>query len=274
MPATPPGRPSLFTPSQLTLYRDCPERYRLAKVERRRVAEPFSAPLARGMALHAVLADCLEAVRRGAPRPDDLAARAAAALPAGDYPDERAWREDAAAVARQAAHGLAHLTPGLRVLAVEAFHRWTYGGDALTPAFTLGARADAILAGTDADGRAYLEVVDWKTGAGRGVDLLQEVALRIVTRHALGDAYAYIINTTVFVAHGTSSAIVREDAICRDVFREIKGLVTAIARDRLFPPRPSERCPFCPYFGDGCILDRPIAPGEDATAAWLGEGAR
>ena len=273
MPPIPPTRPSLFTPSQLTLYRDCPERYRLAKVERRRVEEPFSAPLARGKALHAVLAGCLEAARRGDPRPDDLAARAAAALPAGDYPDERAWREDAAGVARQAAHGLTRLTPGMRVLAVEAFHRWTYKGDALTPAFTLGARADAILAGTDADGRAYLEVVDWKTGAGRGVDLLQEVALRIVTRHALGGDYAYIVNTTVFVAHGACSAVVREDAICRDVFREIKGLVTAIARDRLFPPRPSERCPFCPYFGDGCILDRSHAPGEDATAAWLDEGA-
>jgi hypothetical protein len=273
MPPTSPDRPSLFTPSQLSLYRDCPERYRLAKIERRRVEEPFSAPLARGKALHAVLADCLERVRRGDPRPDDLAARAAAALPHDGYPDRRAWAEDAAAVARQATHGLTHLPPGMRVLAVEAFHRWTYRGDALTPAFTLGARADAILAGTDADGRAYLEVVDWKTGAGRGVDLLQEVALRIVARHALGDAYAYIVNTTVFVAHGARSAVVREDAICRDVFREIKGLVTAIARDRLFPPRPSERCPFCPYFGDGCILDQPSPPGEDTTAAWLGEEA-
>ena len=269
MSATPPGRPSLFTPSQLTLYRDCPERYRLAKVERRRVEEPFSAPLARGKALHTVLANCLEAARRGDPRPDDLAARAAAALPVDGYPDERAWREDAAAVARQAAHGLAHLTPGLRVLAVEAFHRWTYGGDALTPAFTLGARADAILAGTDADGRDYLEVVDWKTGAGRGVDLLQEVALRIVARHALGDAYAYIVNTTVFVAHGATHAIVRDDETCRRTWREVKGLVTAIARDRLFPPHPSGGCPYCPYFGDGCILDRPIAPKDDMVAIWL-----
>ncbi len=152
---------------------------------------------------------------------------------------------------------------------MEVFHRWTFPGDALTPSFILGARADLILAGVDAEGQHYLDVIDWKSGVGRGVDLLQEVALRIVTRHAFGSEPDYIINTTIFVEQERSYAVVRDDATCRDVWRQIKGLVGAIERDRLFPPQPNARCPYCPYFGNGYLLDQPEAAGMDKTARWL-----
>jgi len=52
-------RPQLYTPSLLSLYQGCPERYRLAKVERQRVVEPFSPALGRGKTIHGVLAECL-----------------------------------------------------------------------------------------------------------------------------------------------------------------------------------------------------------------------
>jgi len=216
-----------------------------------------------------VLADCLEAVRDRGPAPTDVSARVLAAHPREGYDDAAAWEEDAKVIAAQVAYGLTHLAPGSSIVGVEAFHRWRYAGDALTPSFTLGARADLILMAVDAAGRPYLEVIDWKSGKGRGVDLLQEVALRIVTRHAFGNEAEYIVNTTVFVEQRWSYAIVRDDATCRQSWRAIKGSVLAIETERVFPPRSSNRCLFCPFFGNGCILDRPVADGEDTTAAWL-----
>lgn len=262
-------RPQLYTPSSLSLYQGCPERYRLAKIERRRVVEPFSPALGRGKTIHGVLAECLEAARDRGVLPADLANRVREAHPRQGYADTQAWEADAAAITAQVAYGLRHLTAGVRIVDVEVFHRWTFPGDALTPSFILGARADLILAGVDAAGRHYLDVIEWKSGAGRGVDLLQEVALRIVTRHAFGSEPDYIINTTIFVEQERSYAIVRDDATCRDVWRQVKGIVGAIERDRLFPPRPNARCPYCPYFGNGCLLDRPGLGGEDPTVTWL-----
>jgi len=199
-----------------------------------------------------------------------LAGRVAAALPRERFPDERAWRAETTVALAQIAAGAGYLPGDARILGVEAFHRFPYGGDALTPPFVLGAIADLIVAGRDEDGVAYLNVVDWKTGARKAVDLLQEVSLRIAARHAFraGD-YGYLVSTTVFLVDGTASAVVRDDLTCRQVWREIKGLVTAAASDRLFAPLPSNRCQWCPYFGSGCILDRPGAPGDDETARWL-----
>jgi len=265
----PAPRPQLYTPSSLSLYQGCPERYRLAKVERQRVIEPFSPALGRGKTIHGVLAECLETARDRGVLPTDLANRVQEAHPRQGYADTPTWEADAATITAQVTYGLSHLTPGVRIIGVEVFHRWTFLGDALTPSFILSARADLILAGVDAEGQHYLEVIDWKSGAGRGVDLLQEVALRIVTRHALGREAEYIINTTIFVEQERSYAIVRDDVTCRDVWRQIKGIVGAIERDRIFPPLPNARCPYCPYFGNGCLLDRPQPAGADETAAWL-----
>jgi hypothetical protein len=276
--ARPAGRPAapppLFTPSRLALYRDCPEAYRLRVLARHPEPATFSAALERGKAVHAALAACADAVRRGRELPTDLAGRVAAALPRECFPDERAWRAETTAALSQIAAGAGYLPGDARILGVEAFHRFPYGGDALTPPFVLGAIADLIVAARDADGVAYLNVIDWKTGGRKAVDLLQEVCLRIAARHAFraGD-YGYLVSTTVFLVDGTASAVVRDDVTCRQIWREIKGLVTAAAADRLFAPSPSNRCQWCAYFGNGCILDRPGAAGDGETAMWLEDEA-
>ena len=85
--------------------------------------------------------------------------------------------------------------------------------------------------------------------------------------------YGYLVSTTVFLVDGIASAVVRDDVTCGQIWREIKGLVTAAAADRLFAPSPSNRCQWCAYFGNGCILDRPGAAGDGETAMWLEDEA-
>lgn len=198
--------------------------------------------------------------------------RATAALPRDGYPDERAWAEDVAAVLAQVEVGLRHLATGRRVLAVEAFLRYPYRGDAATPPFVLGATADVILEGVDDRDERFLEVIDWKTGRGRGVDLVQELALRIVAKHTY-KGYAYIVSTTAFLAEDATWSIVRDDVSCRRIWGELKATVAAIEREERWEPQPGTKCLWCPYFQNGCALDRTEGAGD--IGHWLnGDGER
>jgi len=265
----PVPRPPLYTPSALSLYRDCNQRYFLARRIRHPAVEDFSPALERGKAVHAVLAQCAAALRAGRPVPDGLAARVERALPHDGYPALAAWEEDAGIVLAQVGAGIAYLRRGDRILAIEQFYRWTYPGDALTPRFTLGAIADLVTANVDDEGHEYVTVTDWKSSTRKSIDLLQEVALRIVVRHALGARYRYLVSTTAHLGDGSWSAIVRDTAACREVWREVKGLVTATESDRLWVANPSGRCNWCQFFGNGCVLDRPLSTDEDDTMRWL-----
>ncbi len=267
------SRPSvrlpLHTPSGLSLYA-CPQRYYLQKIVHHPADEAFSPALARGKAIHRVLEACGHALRRGETPPGDLKARAMVALPRDGYPDERAWAEDVAAVLAQAEVGLRHLATGRRVLAVEAFLRYPYRGDAATPPFVLGATADVILEGVDDCDERFLEVIDWKTGRGRGVDLIQELALRIVAKHTY-KGYAYIVSTTAFLAEDATWSIVRDDVSCRRIWGEMKATVAAIEAEERWEPLASTRCLWCPYFRNGCALDR--TKGAVDIENWLdGDG--
>lgn len=267
----PSSRLPLYSPSGLALYA-CPQRYYLQKIVHHPADEAFSPALARGKAIHRVLEACGHALRRGETPPGDLEARVTVALSRDGYPDERAWAEDATVVLAQAEVGLRHLATGRRVLAVEAFLRYPYRGDAATPPFVLGATADVILEGIDDRDERFLEVIDWKTGRGRGVDLLQELALRIVAKHTYR-GYAYIVSTTAFLAEDATWSIVRDDVSCRRIWGEMKATVAAIEAEERWEPRASTRCLWCPYFQNGCALDR--MEGAADIGNWLdgdGEG--
>lgn len=265
----PTSRPPLVTPSALALYRACPQRWYLAKKILYPADEEFSPALARGRAVHAVLAECAGAVQDGLPLPVDLPDRVARALLRAAYPDVRVWEEESRVTLAQVGAGLAHLRGGGRILAIERFHRWSYAGDATCPRFTLGAVADLVTADVDEEGREYATITDYKTSRRKAVDILQEVALRIVVRAALGDRYAYLVSTTVHLVDGTATSGVRDDATCREVWRSaIKGTVEAMLADRAWIPVADTHCGWCPFAGNGCALDHP-GMGRDRTADWL-----
>ncbi len=267
-------RPPLHTPSGLNLYRRCPEAYRLRYRVRQPAPETPSPALARGIAVHDVLARCAKQYQVRGTLPADWPARLADRLPRAAYPDTTAYRDDLAAARDQVSSGLAALTPGREVLAVERFWRWTWPGSPSGAAFTLGAKIDLVLAGTDDRGDRYLDVVDYATGQGRRIDRIQELVERLVVKANLGAGgdYAYIVSTTAWLALDASWSAVRDDDECRATWREIRGLAHAIATDPVMAPTPSALCAFCDYYGNGCVLDRPgdvrAGVGRD-LARWL-----
>ncbi len=267
-----PGRPPLHTPSGLNLYRRCPEAYNLRYRVRQPAPETPSPALARGIAVHEVLARCARQYQAQGTLPTGWPARLAARLPRAAYPDAAAWGDDLAASREQVAAGLRGLDPRLEVVAVERFWRWTWPGDRVLAPFTLGAKVDLVLAGTDDRGARYLDVIDYATGQGRRVDPIQELVERLVVQANLGVDYAYIVSTTAWLALDASWSAVRDNDECRATWREIRGLAHAIATDPIMAPTPSALCQWCDYYGNGCVLDRPRVGAPDAgrdLARWL-----
>ncbi len=259
------SRLPVFTPTQLTTYRQCPEKYHAKYIERRRVQEPFNPALARGNAAHTVLAECFEEYRRRKAFPIDLRARIDAQLPRLPYPDDRARDTDLDMVLQQVQFALCEFDGRARVLAIEGTYDFPYRGDPDCPPFILRAKVDRVLYHDDAG----LEHSDYKTGARAEVDAIQNVASRIIVRHNFVDEYAYIRSSTVFLAlHATRSEELTRAQV-QETWREVKQLVNAILTGADWRPIRSPLCTWCPFFGNGCSLDP--AEGEgDETADWLG----
>src|SRR5215207_3755775 len=78
----------ILWPSQLKLYLECPERYYHKYVTRRRGIEPFSRDLARGIALHATLAECFTEFQRSGGFPINIQERVDVNLRQSNYPAE------------------------------------------------------------------------------------------------------------------------------------------------------------------------------------------
>src|SRR5215207_10408950 len=76
----------IFWPSHLKLYLECPERYYHKYVTRRQGVEPFSRDLARGIALHATLAECFTEFQRSGGFPMTIQERVEGHLRQSDYP--------------------------------------------------------------------------------------------------------------------------------------------------------------------------------------------
>lgn len=263
---TAPSRSRLpvFYPSHLNLYRQCPEKYFHKYVERRRVQEPFSPALAKGIVAHAILAACFDEYRCQRSLPTDLRARIAAQLPRLPYPDGHAWNLDVEAVLGHVQFALMEFEGTARVLATEGTYDYPYRGGSDCPPFILRVKVDRVLYHDDAG----LEHSDYKTGARQEVDPIQNVASRIVVRHNFHDEYAYIRSSTLFLASRStrSEELTREQV--QETWREIKQIVNAILAVKAWPPKRSTLCEWCPFYGNGCSLD-PVEGEGDAMAEWL-----
>ncbi len=274
-------QPILY-PKHLNTYAQCPERYYHERIERRKVDQPPSLALVRGIAAHGVLSGIAteyEAFIRshGVPAvPSDLVTRVERTLPRDAYPDADAWTRDVASLVKEIKHGVAYLDGDARVLATEVTYQYPHPGDGECPPFILAAKVDAVLVRQSQDNGIVLDVVDWKGGAGNKLDAVQELASRIVVqrnaRRRLGIEPAFIQNTTVFLGSGVQRSITIGYEEGRQRWAELKRLAAGILRTGDWPPTPSPLCEWCPFFGNGCSLD--AGPDEiDDIDRWLGGAA-
>ena len=258
------ARPPIYYPTQLTLYRQCPERYFHRHVERRRVEEGFSPALAKGQAIHAILAEYFDTYRREGGFPTDLRDRAEYYLPRGPYPHDKAWQHDVATIIAQVEFALLSFDRTAVVVATEVTYEYAYPGSPDCPPFTLRAKVDRVIRYQD----GTLEHADYKTGSGTRIDPLQNVISRIVVGQQFRGELSLILSASIFLA-GQS---LRVDRLTREqvqeTWREIKETARAIVEAKEWPASRSPLCAWCPFSSDGCSLYTPPEDGEQLTE-WL-----
>jgi len=218
------ARPPIYYPTNLSLYRQCPERYFHRNVEHRRVEEGFSPALAKGQAIHTILAEYFDIYRREGGFPNDLRDRAEYYLPRGPYPHDKAWLHDVAAIIPQIEFSILCFDRSAEVVATEATYEYAYPGAADCPPSILRAKVDRVIRYQN----GTLEHADYKTGQGSWVDPLQNVISRIVVGQQFRGEGGPIRSATIFL----SGQAMRIDELTREqvqeIWREIKVNVRAI----------------------------------------------
>jgi RecB family exonuclease len=256
-----------FTPTMLATFERCPHQYEQKYVQKNKVAEPFNSALACGNAAHSVLAGVLEVYRRTGGLPIDLRERVERELPRLQYLVDAAWQTDVEQVVGWVKWALGSLDETAKVLLVERWLEYLYPGNGDCPPFRLRHRIDLGL--QHADGT--IEHLDWKTGTRTEVDALQNVAARIVFRHAFPDR-SRVLSSTAFL----TSAVMQTDELTREQVKaewdRLKRLVADVRTERDWLPFSNALCPWCPYYQRGCALYRSPDGGSDTTTIWL-EGA-
>lgn len=271
------NRPPTVYPTQINLFMQCPERYYHERIERRRPDQAFNPSLAKGIALHEILAKSALAYQQsltsngGGVVPSDLVNQAERALPRASYESELAWRTDIETVVEALKVGLSYLDGHARVLATEATYQFPYVLAQGCPKFTLAAKVDLVMLRQDSTDRPFLDVVDYKGGASLRTDPMQELAARIVVKQNADRfrvAYDYIQSTTIFLGAGVISSQVIEADECGRRWTQLKQVVSAIVGSDSWEPNPSPLCEWCPFFGDGCTLT-PNAVDSESLGVWL-----
>jgi RecB family exonuclease len=237
-------RPRTFFPSQINTYRQCPERYFLQYIEKRKRPRPFSSELIKGGAAHRLIARTIPAYFQSNLIPDDLTSQALAEVAATEYPpEERAYLEqDAIDVASWTQTALDMLPRDARPMLVEKNLYAPLGRGPVQ----LGARIDLML--QHADG--VIEHVDFKTGKLRE-DPVQELISRTVVGRRV-QREASVRSTTLFVQHRHTQSRELDRDECRSDWRDIAEAIRAIRSTNAWPAHPGPLCDYCPFKARDC----------------------
>ena len=252
-----------YTPTMLTTYQLCPAKYRGRYVDREPGDGAMTPALARGQAAHAVLRQAFDTFSRSRAFPLDLAGSVERSLPRDAYNTEAGWRTDVETVLEWVRWPLADFDGSADVVGVERTYPYTFPGNDACPPFRLRATVDLVLRHPG----GIIEHIDWKAGKASHADPIQTVVSRIV----VGQEYrtrTEVRSTTGFISCGTK----RSDILTREqvgaVWSDIKTLVTAIDADQDWTAVSNPLCPWCPRYGNGCVLYPTYEEGDTMTD-WL-----
>jgi hypothetical protein len=243
----------VFWPNHLKTYKDCPQRYFLQFIRKRKGRLIDSTAMRRGQVTHSVLAQAFRFFGARSGFPDGLDKRIVERLPIDEYASREQWQQDVRVISDWVENAIESFDTRKAVVAVEKTYGFPFPGRAAEPAFTLNARVDLVLRLDD----GAVEHVDWKTGKRGWVDEVQNVAARISVGRTLQEPR--VVSTVSFLsaANGEfeeSSELSRTEVQAGWI--EIKRLATDICTDQDWAPKQGPLCNWCPYYEHGCRLHR------------------
>jgi hypothetical protein len=273
MPARRWSRRKAIYPSHVHAYLDCPNRCRLQYIRNVRVESRWDRKIEVGNALHTVMEDIANTLRRRQPvrSIDTLRPRVETLLPEARYqeaddltPDDRAL--DIGNVLRWAETARDYITdPGAMIVRIEKHYPLEFNRDADLGPVKMGAKADLVMKRRDADGD-YIEIVDYKTGYWRRpVDFapaLSRISHRPQIRALLpGGRFPRVVFTYLWLARDEMTRIEFDTDHITSQWHELRRVLKDMVSEEAWPMRPSPHtCRHCPYLNVAC---HPFGPAED-----------
>jgi len=237
-------RTRTFFPTAINVFRQCPERYYLKYIRKRKRPMPFSRPLACGGAAHRLIAAVLPDFMLNGEIPADLEQRALDEVSAAAYPaGELAYRkQDARDIAKWTLTAFEMIPPGSRSMLQERKLYAPLGRSSVQ----IGAQIDLVLRRDDGN----IEHIDFKTGKVRD-DAVQNLIARAVVGRKFGIQQP-IRTTTLYLQHRRTQSTILDRRTSRREWESIARDIRDIRSLDDFPPRPGPLCVYCPYQARDC----------------------
>lgn len=266
MPGPRWSRRKAIYPSHLHAYLDCPNRCRLQYIRNLRVDTQWDRKLEVGNALHTVMEDIANGLRKRQPMPPihTYQGRVEALLQQERYEaaegltlDDRAM--DIENVLRWAESARAYIAdPGATMIRIEKYYPRHFDADAELGPVRLGAKADLVMKRRDERG-PYIEIVDYKTGQWRRPVDFAPALSRISHRsqiHALlpGRRFPRVRFTYLWLAREETTHIEFDHDVMLSQWRELRQVLQRMVTEEEWPMRPHPHtCRHCPYLNVACF---------------------
>jgi hypothetical protein len=255
IPPTPsqPGRRHVtFSPTQLRVYRDCPERYYRQYIANEKIKAEFSQAVQRGSAVHKVLATVFNARQRGEQPDPELRPLAERFLPKHLYQQAGAtadWVADVAIVLQLVARALDHVPASAQIIAVERSYSYVLGTDSAVHGATIVGKVDLVIRRPE----QLLENIEFKTGWAQS-DPFQEVICRIGVCEEYLHSGLPVLSTTLQLSSGDEIALDGDREVLRTVLGEIVETIQQIWSATTWNARENDRCAICNYRTSLCSI--------------------
>ena len=253
-------RTKAIYPTSLRRYLECPHRVRLEYIDKVPIEPPAWDPvLEKGNAVHQIMETIGGHIRRNRPIPDYIRKRAETLLPASEYAFEALRRHDVEDVLAWSRFALRYLRrQPTRVLLIEHYKPQKLLGERFNQV-QVGAKADIVVRREDQHG-PYIEIIDYKTGRNREflihTPILSRIALRDIIKTQLpGSRFPRSIFTYLWLASGEIDQIVLDEEYLLHQWEEVGSQLDALLAEEIWPPQPSPRCRWCPYYRHACTPD-------------------
>ena len=248
IPPTPhrPGRRhATFSPTQLRVFRDCPERYYRQYIGNEKVRAEFNPATLRGSAVHKVLARVFIARQDGEIIDDDLRSLAEQFLPRRLYQDAGMlgeWPSDIDEVLGLVEAVIARVAHDSTVLNVETSFMTICSTSSPVAGVTLVGKVDLLIR----DNRGFLEQIEFKTG-GAQPDPYQEVICRMGVCAEHNASGLPVLSTTVQLSTGAEYPLDSDRRLLTLVLTEIEETILQVWSAMEWPAQENDRCRFCNY---------------------------
>lgn len=251
-PAQPGAHHHTFSPTQLRVYKHCPERYYRQYIGRERIRTPFNRGTLRGSAVHKVIALHMNARASAEPVAQPLRTIAESYLPRGEYlkaAEIEQWSSDIEQVCSLADLGIRRIPETATVISVEKSFPYVMPTSTRIPGVTLVGKVDVLIRHSE----GFLEHIEFKTGWAQP-DPFQEVICRIGVCDVYEDRGEPILSTTYQLSTGSEFTLDGDRETLHTTLGEIQETVLEIWSATEWPARECDACVLCNYATSLCSL--------------------